>query len=136
MGVQITERKGDRDVSEYPRFGTEDALSLIAQREGNGAIADLPNGGRPVRDGGQAVKSSKGYGAEWDAHEKAGKAPSFPASRIELGSARARIAKDRRGSDAVGPDHGPLPVPDAAFVVGPNPRFSFQALSAMKTRLI
>ena len=46
-------------------------------------------------------KGSKGYGAEWDAHEIARKTPSFLASRIESGSGRARIAKERRGSDAM-----------------------------------
>lgn len=99
-------------------FGTEDAHHTIAQKAGNGAIVGLLTCGRPLRDVGRRCKSSKGYGAEWDAH---GKAPSFPASRIESGSARARIAKERRGSDAEGPDHGPKPVPSAAFVFADNP---------------
>jgi hypothetical protein len=47
-----------------------DAHSEIAQKAGNGAIASFLTRGRPYRDGGQAVKSSKGYGAEQDAQWK------------------------------------------------------------------
>jgi len=60
----VTEAERDRDRRSAPEFGTGDAHCEIAQKAGNGAIVDLLTRGRPYCDGGQVVKSSKGYGAE------------------------------------------------------------------------
>ena len=60
----MIETEGDRDRRNAPGFGTGDADCEIAQKAGNGAIVSLLTLGRPYCDGGQAVKSSKGYGAE------------------------------------------------------------------------
>jgi hypothetical protein len=59
------------------QFGTGDARYQIAQKAGNGAIVGPLICGRPNCDGGQAVKSSKGYGTEQDARGIAGKNPQF-----------------------------------------------------------
>jgi hypothetical protein len=83
-------------------FGTRDAARHIAQREGNGAIADLLTCGRPLCDDGQAVKSSKGYGTERDAREIAdGKPPSSFGWQDRVRQRWAWVAKERRGSDAM-----------------------------------
>jgi hypothetical protein len=83
----VIEMQEDSCVPRVRWFGTRDAVRHTAQREGNGAIADLLTYGRPLCDGGQAVKSSKGYGTERDAREIAdGKPPSSSAGRIESGS--------------------------------------------------
>lgn len=73
-------------------FGTWDASMHFAQRDGNGAIVSLLTCGRPLRDGGQAVKSSKGYGVGRDAREIAEKDP--PVFRL-AGSRQAAVGPDR-----------------------------------------
>ena len=83
-------------------FGTADATGDVAQKVGNGAIVNFLTCGRPHCDGGQAVESSKGYGAETGRPRNSReKSPSLPASTIESGGGRARIAKERRGSGAM-----------------------------------
>jgi hypothetical protein len=79
-----------------------DATWDFAQAVGNGAIVNSLTCGRPYCDGGQAVQKLERIRRRVGRPRNGrAKAPSLPASTVESGSGRARIAKGRRGSDAM-----------------------------------
>jgi hypothetical protein len=100
--IQAVEIKGDTCLGAVREFGTADAAWDFAQAVGNGAIVNSLTCGRPYCDGGQAVQKLERIRRRMGRPRNGrAKASSLPASTVESGSGRARIAKGRRGSDAV-----------------------------------